>query len=73
MALNNHFSHKITVFHGHTAPEEGTIAGYAAIINALQLNVPIPLSLMLISQKNKQYRQDNWVVWSIKYQPEDSL
>ncbi|MFC2125258.1 Fic family protein [Bacteroidota bacterium] len=73
MVKNNRFSQKITVFHGRLAPEEGTIAGYAAIINALQLNAPMPYRLMLISQRNKQYEHDGWKVLPVRYKPEDSL
>ena len=58
MTIYNHFSRIITIFHGRLAPEEGTIAGYAAIIHAFSLSVPMPYHLMLISQKNKKYEQD---------------
>ena len=34
-----HFSYKADVFHGRTAPEEGIIVGYAAIINSMELYV----------------------------------
>jgi hypothetical protein len=73
MAINNRFSQVVTIFHGRLAPEEGTIAGYATIINALQLSAPMPYRLMLISQKNKQYDAAGWSVLPIRYQPEDSL
>lgn len=70
---NNRFSQKITVFHGRSAPEEGTLVGYGAIIDTLQLAVPLPHTLTLISLKNRRYEKDGWKVLPLKYQPEDTL
>ena len=39
-------------------PEEGDILGYAAIINILELEVPIPNVISLISTKNRKYKTD---------------
>ncbi len=55
-SINNCFSQKINVFHERTAPEEGFIVGYAALIHFYKLEVPLPDRLALISQKLKQYR-----------------
>jgi len=68
-----HFSHKASVFHGRTVPEEGSIEGYAAIINAYKLKVPIPDLISLISTKNRKYKTDSWNVLTPKHQPVDSL
>jgi Fic family protein len=73
MSINTFFTQKRTVFHGQMAPEEGTIAGYAAIIDVLKLETPLPNRLMLISQKNKKYEQEGWTVFPVRYQPENSL
>jgi len=54
-----HFSHKASVFHGRTVPEEGSIEGYAAIINAYKLKVPIPDLISLISTKNRKYKTEH--------------
>ncbi len=70
---NNRFSQRITVFHGRSAPEEGTLVGYGAIIEALQLPVPLPSTLALISLKNRRYEVGGWKVFTPKYQPEDTL
>ena len=69
----NRFSQTITIFHGRTAPEEGNIVGYAAIINSLKLPVPLPATLALISTKNRRYEKGGWQVFTVKHQPEDSL
>jgi len=70
---NTHFSRKITVFHGRIAPETGLLVGYGAIIETFALPVPLPNTLALISSKNRRYEKEGWVVFTPKYQPEDTL
>ncbi len=70
---NTQFSREITVFHGRSAPETGKIAGYAAIIDALELPAPLPHTLALISNKTRRYEKDGWKVFTPRHQPEDSL
>jgi hypothetical protein len=68
-----HFLHTALVFHGNQLPEEGTVVGYAAIIDALHLEVPLPRSVAIISSQNKRYAQENWDVFSKSYLPDDTL
>ena len=70
---NKRFSLKITVFHGLKAPEEGTLVGYAALIEAYKLAVPMPNQLALISFKNRKYSTAYWKVFTTRHQPEDTL
>ena len=70
---NTRISRRITIFHGLVPPEEGTIVGYGAIIDAYQLAVPIPRVLSLISTKTRKYETEGWKVFTPKYQPEDTL
>ncbi|MFV2057521.1 MAG: Fic family protein [Thiohalomonadales bacterium] len=70
---NNQFTREITVFHGRSVPETGRVAGYAAIIDALELPVPLPSTLALISKKNRRYEKDGWRVFTPKHQPDNSL
>ena len=70
---NNYFSHKITIFHGRTAPEQGLLAGYGAIIEAYNLPVPLPNHLSLISEKKRQYSNEEWQVFTSRHKPEDTL
>lgn len=70
---NNQISLKINVFHGRTSPEEATLVGYGAIIEAFGLNVPIPDMLSLISEKKRQYKTDFWQVFTSRHLPEDTL
>jgi Fic family protein len=67
------FSQSVTVFHGRTAPEPGTLVGYGAVIEALQLAVPLPRDLALISTKRRQYRVAGWRVFTPRHQPADTL
>ena len=69
MDKNKRFSQKISAFRGIEAPETGVLAGYAAIIHAYDLLVPTPYPLTLISDKNRQYRQEPWQVMPPRYAP----
>lgn len=66
-------SQEASVFHGLLVPEKGKIVGYAAIIETLKLNIPTPGKIALISTKNRQYKSENWNVFTPRYQPEDTL
>jgi Fic family protein len=70
---NTRFSRKITVFHGRQTPEEAVLVGYGAIIETLQLAVPMPFQLALISSKKRQYKNEQWQVFTSRHQPEDNL
>ncbi|MBK9642075.1 MAG: Fic family protein [Saprospiraceae bacterium] len=71
--INNRFSLKITVFHGRMSPEEGFLVGYGALLEAYKLEVPVPDVLALISTKKREYKTDEWQVFTSRYLPEDSL
>src|SRR5690625_3888409 len=70
---NNRFSRIITVFHERIAPEEGYLAGYAALLNAYNLQTPIPDVFSMISHKHKQYTTAGWRVFTRRHRPEDTL
>ncbi len=69
----NHFSLKVTVFHGRQAPEEATLVGYGAMIESLQLAMPFPEQLSLISDKRRSYSDHNWKVFSSRTAFDDTL
>jgi hypothetical protein len=71
--VDNNFSQLISVFHGKTAPEEGYLVGYGAILGYYDLRVPLPEILALISQKHKRYETEEWMIFTPRYMPEDSL
>lgn len=70
---NKYISRKISVFHGRLAPEEGTLVGYGAIIDAYNLQIPIPEILTIISDKKRKYKKEQWQVLTSRHMPEDSL
>ena len=61
------------VFHGRKLPEPGQLVGYGAIIQSFQLQIPLPDRLALIAQRNRRYEQDQWIVFSPRYQPANTL
>jgi hypothetical protein len=69
----NQFSQEITVFQGRKAPEPGFLAGYGALITALELLAPLPDRLSLISHQHKKYETEEWLVFTPRYKPEDSF
>jgi len=73
MDKNTCISQDTPVFHGRTLPEKGIIVGYAAIIEAYRLAVPIPMLIVLISKKNRSYETEAWKVLPPGYQPEETL
>ena len=70
---NKRFSLKISVFHGLKAPEEGTLVGYGAIIEGLELAMPFPAKLSIISEKRRSYEANEWKVFSSRNAFEDTL
>jgi len=70
---NMRFSREITVFHGRKAPEPATLVGYGALIEGFQLAVPLPEQLTLISSKKRQYITDQWMVFTSRHKPDDTL
>jgi hypothetical protein len=70
---NNRFSQLISVFQDRTLPEEGYIAGYGAILKFYDLQSPLPDRLALISQRHKQYENEEWIVLTPRHMPDDSL
>jgi len=70
---NNSFSQIITVFQERMAPEEGYLVGYGAIYKAFGLESPLPDILAFISQKHKQYKTEEWIVFTPRHMPENTL
>lgn len=69
-----HFSRSADFFQGLMLPEKGAqLAGYAAIISAYKLDVPLPDLMSLISEKHKQYQKDRWLIFTLRHCPEDNL
>ncbi|WP_339923939.1 Fic family protein [uncultured Cyclobacterium sp.] len=72
--MNNsaHFHQKKPVFYGELSPEEGTIVGYAAIIDKLKLQIPMVKPITLVCNQNKHYENEEWVILPKSYLPKDN-
>lgn len=67
------FSGAVTVLHDRRLPERATPAGYAALIDAFALNVPVPLRLCAIGEKHRVYERDGWRLFTPRHAPETTL
>lgn len=63
----------INVFHERRPPEEGLLVGYGALINHYSLPVPTPDRLCIISKKHKRYKTAEWLVFTPRHHPNDTL
>lgn len=67
------FSEPVTTFHGSRLPERATPVGYAALIDALGLKVPMPRTLSAVGPRHKAYQQDGWHIYTPRHAPPASL
>lgn len=72
-APQNRFSGPVTVFHERRLPEVATPAGYAALIDAYRLAVPIPTTLSAIGTRHRRTEQEGWRIFGPRYAPEATL
>ncbi|MGF6177789.1 hypothetical protein [Ensifer sp. 4252] len=61
------FSRDVIVFHGRWLPIP---IGYAELINAYDLNVPMPITLTEIGDRHKVYQADGWNLDTPRHQPD---
>jgi hypothetical protein len=69
----NRFSGTVSAFHERRLPVTGTPAGYAALIDAYGLSVPLPRTLCAIGERYRQLEEGGWRIYSPRYAPEASL
>jgi len=68
------FSSGVSVFHDRKLPEPDVgLAGYAALIAAFSLSVPLPEKLAFISRQHRRYDTDEWAVYTPRHRPEPTL
>ena len=72
--MNNsaHFSFYAPSFAGRTLPESGYIVGYAAIIQKLGLQMPIPRMIAMITTSSKKYVTKDLRNFPKSYLPDDN-
>lgn len=58
------FRGKISTFHAGLPPERATPVGYAALIDAIGLKVPMPRTLSAVGPRHKSYQQDGWQIYT---------
>lgn len=71
--MDEQFSKRITVFRGRVAPEEALLVGYGALIDKFQLEVPLSDCLCLISDVRRDYKTEDWRIFSSKSKFDDTL
>lgn len=75
--MSNHFSQKVTDFHGRQIPEPGFLVGYALLIAEIEKNtkslLPLPHTLAIITEKHQRYNTAQWQVFTIRHQPNKDL
>lgn len=67
------FSGPVTVFHDRRLPEPARPVGYAALIEAYALEVPLPRRLHAIGERHKILASDHWRLSTPRHAPDDSL
>ena len=73
MSTQNRFSGPVTVFHEQRLPERGTPAGYAALIDAYALQVPLPRTLSATGEHHRITDEGGWRIYTPRYAPEATL
>lgn len=73
MADRKYFSDLVTIFQGVALPEPGFLAGYSALMSALNLKTPRPYCLAMISTRSRRLIKEGWRIFSPSYRPADTL
>ncbi len=73
MGSHKQFSGPITNFHGLALPERATPAGYAALIDAYRLPVPLPRTLFATSERHRIRDQEGWRILTPRHTPSPDL
>ena len=69
----NRFSGPVTVFQERRLPVIATPAGYAALIGAYGLRVPLPRVLSATGERHRRIEDGGWRIYSPRYAPNASL
>ncbi len=72
-AVRARFSGPVSVFHDRRLPETAVPVGYAALIDAYNLPVPVPRALSAIGTKHRIIEQADWHIYTPRHAPEASL
>lgn len=67
------FSGPVTVFHDRWLPERATPAGYAALIDAYELAVPLPRMLSATGERHRVIADAEWRILTPRHAPSPNL
>jgi hypothetical protein len=73
MSTQHRFSGPVTVFHDQALPERATPAGYAALVDAYRLRVPLPRTLSAIGEHHRVRKEAGWQVLTPRHAPSPDL
>jgi hypothetical protein len=73
MASQYRFSGPVTVFHERALPERATPAGYASLIDAFGLRVPLPRTLSATGQHHRIRKDAGWRILTLRHAPSPGL
>ena len=73
MAQKDRFSQSVRVFREQRLPVTATPAGYAALIGAYDLQVPLPRTLSATGERHRFLEQAGWRIFSPRHAPTPSL
>jgi hypothetical protein len=68
-----HFSGPVNVFQERRLPEIATPAGYAALIDAYDLAVPLPRTLSAIGERHRVKEEGGWRILTPRHAPDSTL
>ncbi len=71
--LSHRHSRLVTVFHDRRLPEPGRPVGYAALIDAYGLEVPLPRQLHAIGERHKVISSGAWRLLTPRHAPDPTL
>lgn len=71
--MPHEFSGPVNVFHERRLPETATPVGYAALIHAYDLLVPVPRTLCAIGARHRIVEADGWRIYTPRHAPEATL
>jgi hypothetical protein len=67
------FSGPVNLFHERRLPETAAPAGYAALIHAYDLPVPLPRTLSAIGSRHRMIAEAGWRIYTPRHAPKASL
>ena len=72
-ARQTQFSGPVAIFQERVLPERATPAGYAALIDAYKLNVPLPRTLSALGEHHRIREESGWRILTPRHAPSATL